>query len=93
MSEKISKLAVKVIPNASRNEMVGWLGASLKIKVSVPPLDGRANEVLCEFVAGVLGLPRRSVRVERGEKSRQKLLLIEGFSDVELQARLEQVCR
>ena len=82
------RLAVKAIPNAPRNEIVGWLGDALKIKVHAPPVEGRANDALCEFLAETLGLPRRAVSVVRGDTARQKLVRIEGLSLNELQARL-----
>ena len=44
-------LAIKAIPNAPRSEVIGWLGEALKVKVHAPPVEGRANEVLCEFLA------------------------------------------
>jgi uncharacterized protein (TIGR00251 family) len=74
------KLAVKAIPNAPRNEVAGWLGDALKVKVHAPALEGRANDELCEFIAAALGLPRRAVIVATGGKSRQKLLQITGLT-------------
>ena len=80
-------LVVKAIPNAPRSEVIGWLGDALKVKVHAPPVDGRANEVLCEFLADSLGLPRRAVMVMRGDTSRQKLLRITGLTLAEVRAR------
>ena len=82
------KLPIKAIPNAPRSAVVGWLGDALKVKVHAPALEGRANEELCEFIAVSLGLPRRAVTVALGDKSRQKLLLIAGFTLVEVRQRL-----
>jgi len=81
-------LAIKAIPNAPRSEVIGWLGDALKIKVHAPPVEGRATEVLCEFLADELDLPRRAVTVLRGETSRQKVLRIDGLSLAELKSRL-----
>ena len=81
-------LPIKAIPNAPRSAVVGWLGAALKVKVHAPPVEGRANEALCEFLAETLGLPRRAVTVLRGDTSRQKLVRIEGLALPEVQARL-----
>ncbi len=80
-------VAIKAIPNAPRSEVVGWLGDALKVKVHAPPLEGRANEELCRFLADTLGLPRRAVTVLRGDTSRQKLVRIEGFDAATLRAR------
>lgn len=81
-------LAIKAIPNAPRSEVIGWLGEALKVKVHAPPVEGRANEVLCEFLADTLRLPRRAVTVLRGDTSRQKLVQIVGLGPAETRARL-----
>lgn len=91
MSAAACKLAIKAIPNAPRNAVVGWLGDALKVKVHAPALEGRANEELCDFIAATLGLPTRAVTVALGDKSRQKLLHIEGLTLPEVRARIERV--
>jgi uncharacterized protein (TIGR00251 family) len=81
-------IAVKVIPNAARNEIVGWLGGALKIKIHAPPVEGRANDALCEFLADSLGLPRRAITVVRGQTSRQKVIAIDGLTPTGFGAKL-----
>jgi uncharacterized protein (TIGR00251 family) len=81
-------LELKIIPNAPRNEIAGWLGPALKVKVHAPALEGRANDELLAFLAETLGVPRRSVTLLRGDKSRQKVVRIEGLDAAALQARL-----
>lgn len=81
-------LELKIIPNAPRNEVVGWLGAALKVKIHAPALEGRANDALLEFLASHLGVPRRDVTLLRGDKSRQKIVRIEGLDEVALRNRL-----
>jgi uncharacterized protein len=81
-------LPLKVVPNAPRNAVVGWLGEALKVKVHAPALEGRANDELCAFLADELRLPRRAVTVARGGKSRQKLVQIAGLTLAETRARL-----
>lgn len=83
------KLAVKAVPNAPRNAVAGWLGDALKVKVRAPALEGRANEALCEFLADELGLPKRAVSVALGDKSRQKVIQIDGLSLEDVRARLK----
>ncbi|MDR1010607.1 MAG: DUF167 domain-containing protein [Opitutaceae bacterium] len=83
------KLAIRAVPNAPRNAVAGWLGDALKVKVRAPALEGRANEALCEFLAGALGLPRRAVSIAHGDKSRQKVIQIDGLSLDETRARLK----
>jgi len=81
-------LELKVIPNAPRDEVAGWLGATLKVKIHAPALDGRANEALTDFLAQRLGLSRRAVGLVRGEKSRQKIVRIDGITLEEARRRL-----
>ena len=80
MTSSSCTLAIKAIPNAPRSEVVGWLGEALKVKVHAPPLEGRANAALCEFLADTFGLPRRAVTVLRGDTSRQKTVRLDGLT-------------
>ncbi len=81
-------LELKVVPNASRDEIAGWLAGAIKVKIRAPALDGRANEALTDFLAQQLGLPRRAVTVARGNKSRHKLVRIDGLALDEVKRRL-----
>jgi len=78
----------KAIPNAPRSEVVGWLGEALKVKIHAPPVEGKANDALCEFLAETLGLPRRAVTVVRGDTSRQKIVRIDGLALAVVKSRL-----
>lgn len=82
-------LAIKAIPNAPRSEVVGWLGDALKVKVHAPPVEGKANDALCEFLADTLDLPCRAVTIARGDTSRQKLVRIDGLDLATVQAKLQ----
>lgn len=82
-------LAIKAIPNAPRSEVVGWLGDALKVKIHAPPVEGKANDALCEFLAATLGLPRRAVTLLRGDTSRQKVVRIAGLTLAEVRSRFE----
>lgn len=81
-------LAVKVSPHAPRDEIAGWLGDALKIKLQAPPVEGRANAALCAFLAAQLQLPKSAVTVLTGETSRQKRLRFTGLTEAELRERL-----
>ncbi|HUJ45031.1 MAG TPA: DUF167 domain-containing protein [Opitutaceae bacterium] len=81
-------LELKVIPNAPHNEVAGWLGGALKVKIHAPAVEGRANEALTEFLAERLGVPRRAVALVRGDRSRRKLVQISGLTVDEVQQRL-----
>src|SRR5438128_246925 len=80
-------LAIKAIPNAPRSEVVGWLGDALKVKIHAPPVEGKANDALCEFLAETLGLPRRAVTLLRGDTSRQKIVRIAGLTSAGVRSR------
>ncbi len=88
MAGPASTLAIKVIPNAPRTEIAGWLDHALKIKVHAPASEGRANEELCTFLAEKLGLPKRAITLLQGEKSRQKVVRIEGLTSFEVSSLL-----
>lgn len=81
-------LELKTIPNAPRNEIVGWLGSALKVKVHAPAVEGKANDELLDFLAEKLGVHRRYITLLRGDKSRQKVVQIDGLEATEVKARL-----
>jgi uncharacterized protein len=72
--------AVRVQPRAKRNAIVGELGNALKIALTAPPVEGRANEACIEFLANLLEVPRSSVSIASGEKSRRKIVRVRGLS-------------
>lgn len=86
--ELYMKLAVKVVPGASRSGIAGWLGNALKVRVAAPPERGRANAAVEALVAGALGVPRSGVRVVTGGASPRKTLEIEGLCESEVHRRL-----
>jgi len=83
-----ARLPVKVVPGAKRTELAGWLGDALKVRVAVPAERGRANRAVVTLIARTLGIREGAIRIESGQTSRRKVLLIEGFSEAELRARL-----
>jgi len=80
--------AVKVQPRAKKNAITGELGDALKLALTAPPLDGRANEACVEFFAKVLEVPRSSVTIASGETSRRKVIRVAGLSADEVRRRL-----
>ncbi|HSA94247.1 MAG TPA: DUF167 domain-containing protein [Terriglobales bacterium] len=75
-----ARFAVKVQPRAKRNAIVGQLGDALKIALTAPPLEGRANQALVEFLAEILNVPRSSITIAAGQSSRRKVVAIAGLS-------------
>ena len=85
------KLAVKVVPGSSREGIAGWLGESLKVRVTAPPERGRANTATEALVAEALGLSKDRVRVVSGHSSPRKVLEISGLSEAEARERLSKL--
>jgi uncharacterized protein (TIGR00251 family) len=80
---------VRVQPRARKNAVVGELGDALKISLTAPPVEGRANEACIEFFANLLKVPRSSVSIASGESGRRKVIRVAGLSTDELRRRLE----
>ena len=76
------KLDIRLVPNASKNEIVGWTeDGKLKVKVQSPPVDGAANKGLIRFLASVTGVSKSKISILRGEKSREKCVELDGDND------------
>lgn len=72
------RIAIHVTPKSGRDEVAGWRGGELSVRVTAPPEGGKANAAACAVLARLLGVPKSSVRVVRGETSRHKQVEIEG---------------
>ncbi len=81
--------AIKVAPRASRNAVMGALGDALKVALTAPPVDGKANEACIAFFAKLLEVPRSSVSIVAGESSRNKRVRIAGVSAKQVAERLK----
>jgi uncharacterized protein len=81
-------LAVKVHPRAKKNAITGEVGDALKLALTAPPVDGRANQACIEFFANLLKVPRSSVTIASGETSRDKVIRVAGLSSDEVRRRL-----
>ena len=80
--------AVKVHPRAKKNAITGEVGDALKVSLTAPPVEGRANEACVEFFAKVLNVPRSSVTIAAGQNSRNKVIRVAGLSADEVRRRL-----
>ena len=72
--------AVKVHPRAKKDAITGELGDALKVSLTTPPVEGRANEACIEFFAKLLKVPRSSVTIASGQTSRNKVIRVAGVS-------------
>ena len=75
-------LDVRVQPRASRSEIAGVHGERLRIRLQAPPVDGKANAALVEFVAGLFAVPRARVTIEHGLTGRDKRLRLRGVQSL-----------
>ncbi len=76
-----ARIAVRLRPRGRADELIGVKDGVLQARVSAPPVDGRANRALCRLVAKRVGVAPSRVSVVRGEKSRDKLLRVEGVEE------------
>ena len=83
-----SVLRVRVQPRASRSQVVGYDGQVLRVRVTAPPEDGRANDAVVALLSETLGVPRSRVRILRGHASRDKLVSVESLALEEVVRRL-----
>jgi uncharacterized protein len=80
--------AVRVQPRAKKNAIVGEMGNALKIALTSPPVEGRANEACAAFLAKLLKVPRSSVTIASGLSSRNKVIRVAGISAEQLRERM-----
>jgi len=86
--DKGATFAVRVQPRASRNAVTGVMGDAVKIALTAPPVEGKANEACINFLANLLNVSRSSVTIASGESSRNKVIRVAGVRASELEQRL-----
>lgn len=86
----MARINVRVQPRSSRNEVIGFSeDGSLRIRVTAPPANGQANAAVEREIAVALRTSKTSVQIVRGMSSRNKIVAIEGLSEVEIRKRLD----
>ena len=83
-----SDLNVRLQPRARRDEVVGERGGAAVIRVTAPPVDGKANDALCRLIAKAAGVAPSKVTVIRGHTAREKVVRVEGLDLASLRAAL-----
>ena len=81
---------VRIHPRAKKNAVTGELGDALKLALTAPPVEGKANAACIEFLAGLLNLPRSSITIAAGQSSRNKVIRVAGLSAAEVEQRLRR---
>ncbi len=84
----MARLKLHLTPGARQEGIGGWQGGALRLRVRARPEKGRANEAALRLLADRLGLPRAALSVIRGATSRDKLVQVDGLSEVELRTLL-----
>jgi uncharacterized protein len=80
---------VKIHPRAKKNATSGELGEALKLSLTAPPLEGRANQACIEFLAKLLKVPRSSVTIASGHTNRNKVIRVAGVTGQYVRERLQ----
>jgi len=80
--------AVKIHPRAKKNVITGEVSDALKLALTAPPVEGRANEACIEFFANLLKVPRSSVTIASGQKDRRKVIRVAGLHAAEVRKRI-----
>lgn len=74
---------IKISPNAKKNEIISE-GDIIKVKITAQPVDGKANKALVEFLSKTFKIPKTSIKIIKGETSKEKTILFEIFDDEKL---------
>ncbi|HSL92048.1 MAG TPA: DUF167 domain-containing protein [Candidatus Limnocylindrales bacterium] len=88
MTGTSATFSVRVVPRSAREEVAGTSGGDVRIRLTSPPVDNRANEALLRFLSQELGIPRRQVELVTGERGRRKVVRVYGMSRREIFRRL-----
>ena len=75
-----AQFALRVQPRSSRNAIAGVVGEAVKLAITAPPVDGKANQAVIEFLAELFRVPKSSIAIVSGETGRNKLIAVRGLS-------------
>lgn len=89
-SSKGISFSIRIHPRARKNAITGVIGDALKLALTAPPVEGRANQAVIEFFAELFEIPRSSVTITSGETSRNKKVRIAGLTRAAIVARLSE---
>ncbi len=85
-----ARIRVRLTPRSGRNEILGWSEGLLRVRVTAPPVDGRANAALERLIAKALGVPKRDVSVVSGTRGREKAVKVADISQADVDQLLER---
>ncbi len=85
--------SIKVHPRAKKDAIAGEIGEALKVALTAPPVEGKANEACIRFFAELLSVPRSSVTIAAGETSRNKVIRVNGLTAAQVEERLRAAAK
>lgn len=84
----VGRMKVHVQPRAGRDDVEGFRDGVLRVRVTAPPAEGKANTAVVKLLSDALGVSRSRIAIVRGHRARQKVIEVEGLSDEDLRARV-----
>jgi uncharacterized protein len=90
MIDKTIRLEVYIQPNAGRSQVSSFSAGVLKVRIAAPPIEGKANQKLIEFLSEVLDIAKSNLIIIRGQTGKHKLIEITGLSEEQINNRIER---
>lgn len=91
VGENACKISIHAVPRASKTEVCGMQGNSLKLRLQAPPVDGKANKAICKYLAELFDIPARNVTIVVGDTGREKIFQATGITAVEAKEKIAAV--
>jgi len=89
--ERHANITVQVQPNAWHSQALGFEDGILRVKIAAPPVKGKANRELINFLSQLLGISKRSIKIERGLTSKRKVIAIDGLDRTQIIERIKRL--
>ncbi len=82
---------IRVLPNASRNSVLGYQDGVLPVRIAAPPTRGKANQELIKYLSHILGISKRNLTIEKGMTSKMKAIGITGLTQKQINEQLARL--
>ena len=86
-----ARLVVRVRPNARQNQLTGFKEGVLQIRIAAPPVEGKANDALINFLSDSFGVSKSKVSIDKGQTGKTKTITIRGLSQSQIMTQLEKL--
>lgn len=93
MGEKKTTLTIQIQPRAKRSEVLGFTDGILKLKIAAPPIEGKANKEVIDYLSDILDIPKSNIDIEHGHTSKIKAIAINGLDRERIYERIEAARR